>query len=288
MEIAIGLPNSVAGTTGQQLKDWARAAEEAGFSSLGTIDRVVFPSYESITALAAAAAVTDRIRLTTDVLIGPLRVNAALLAKQVLSLDAIAGGGRAVLGIAPGLREDDYAVSGVEISERGAWMDSALPLIRRVWDGEGETESRIGPRVEGKSPRLLVGGSVDAAFERAARFGDGWTMGGGTPDQFSESRKKLKAAWEKHGRDGQPRTAALAYFALGEGAEQHAEEDLGAYYEWLGDEIKGMIVNSAATDADTVKSYLQAFDGAGCDELFFFPASSDPEQVGLLADAAGL
>jgi hypothetical protein len=49
-----------------------------------------------------------------------------------------------------------------------------------------------------------------------------------------------------------------------------------------------MIVNSAATDADTVKSYLQAFDGAGCDELFFFPASSDPEQVGLLAEAAGL
>jgi alkanesulfonate monooxygenase SsuD/methylene tetrahydromethanopterin reductase-like flavin-dependent oxidoreductase (luciferase family) len=288
MDIAIGLPNSVGGTTGQQLKDWARAAEEAGFSSLGTIDRIVFPSYESITALAAAAAVTDRIRLTTDVLIGPLRVNAALVAKQVLSLDAIAGGGRAVLGIAPGVREDDFAVSGLEFSERGAWMNSALPLIRRVWDGEGEAESGIGPRVEGKGPRLLVGGSVDAAFERAARYGDGWTMGGGTPDQFSESLEKLKAAWEKHGRDGQPRTAALAYFALGEGAEKHAEEDLGAYYEWLGDEVKGMIVNSAATDADTVKSYLQAFEGAGCDELFFFPASSDPEQVGLLADAAGL
>jgi alkanesulfonate monooxygenase SsuD/methylene tetrahydromethanopterin reductase-like flavin-dependent oxidoreductase (luciferase family) len=50
------------------------------------------------------------------VILGPLRMNAALLAKQILSLDALAGGGRAVLGIALGAREDDYEVSGASMS----------------------------------------------------------------------------------------------------------------------------------------------------------------------------
>src|SRR5215204_1581015 len=94
MELGIGLPNAVGGTTGDQVTDWARAAEDAGFSTLGTIDRVVYDSYESVVALSAAAAVTERIRLATDVILGPLRQNPALVAKQFLSLDAIAGGGR--------------------------------------------------------------------------------------------------------------------------------------------------------------------------------------------------
>lgn len=51
MEIGIGLPNAVPGTSGRQLTDWARAAEEAGFSTLGTIDRTVYPNYEPLTAL---------------------------------------------------------------------------------------------------------------------------------------------------------------------------------------------------------------------------------------------
>ena len=61
MELGIGLPNAVPGTTGEQLTDWARAAEDAGFSTLGTIDRIVFPNYEPVVALSAAAAVTERI-----------------------------------------------------------------------------------------------------------------------------------------------------------------------------------------------------------------------------------
>src|SRR6266487_3825922 len=149
MEVGIGLPNTVPGTSGRELVDWARAAEDAGFSTAGTIDRIVYPNYEPLIALAAAAAVTERIRLATTVMLGPLRVNAALVAKQILSIDALAGGGRAVLGIALGQREDDYEVSGVSLSERGAWLDDALVRIRRIWNGEGEIESRIGPRPAG-------------------------------------------------------------------------------------------------------------------------------------------
>jgi alkanesulfonate monooxygenase SsuD/methylene tetrahydromethanopterin reductase-like flavin-dependent oxidoreductase (luciferase family) len=131
----------------------------------------------------------------------------------------------------------------------------------------------------------LIGGSVDAAIRRAAEYGDGWTMGGGTPDQLAQSVEKLRAAWSGQGRDGQPRAVALAYFALGENAEEAAKEDLGHYYAWLGEELAGMIVASAATDEQTVQSYVQAFADAGADELILFPCSTDPGQVDLLAKA---
>lgn len=288
MELGIGLPNAVAGTTRRQLIDWARAAEDAGFNTLGTIDRIVFDNYEPIVALTAAAAVTERIRLATDVMLGPLRQNPALVAKQVLSLDAVAGGGRAVLGIGLGGREDDYEVSGIDFSKRGDWLESALPRIRAIWDGEGDLESKVGPRPLGDGPTLLVGGYVDAALERAARHAHGWTQGGATPDAFKESLDQLTEYWQREDREGKPYNIALAYFSLGPDAEKNAERSLGDYYAWLGEETAGQIVGSAAKDADTVKQYISGFEAVGCDELVLFPSSSDPEQVSLLAEAAGL
>jgi alkanesulfonate monooxygenase SsuD/methylene tetrahydromethanopterin reductase-like flavin-dependent oxidoreductase (luciferase family) len=288
MDIGIGLPSTVPGATRPQLIEWARDAEEAGFSTLGTIDRIVFDNYEPLVALSAAAAVTERIRLATDVMLGPLRVNAALIAKQILSLDALAGGGRAVLGIGLGAREDDYELSGVDMSTRGAWLDQALEKIRAVWNGEGELESKVGPRPIGDGPTLLVGGYVETAIRRAARFGDGWTQGGSGPDAFSQEVKKLNDAWEQEGREGKPRTMALVYFSLGPDAEQDAQRSLGSYYAWLGEEAEQGIVGSAAKDADTVQGYIKDFESYGCDELIFFPSSSDPAQVRHLAEAAGL
>src|SRR5437764_12576706 len=118
MDVGIGLPNAVRGVDRAGIVDWARRAEAAGFSSLGTIDRVVYPNYESLIALAAAAAVTERIRLATDILIAPLRANTALLAKQTATIDHLSQG-RLELGLAVGGRQDDYGVSGVEFSTRG-------------------------------------------------------------------------------------------------------------------------------------------------------------------------
>lgn len=288
MDLGIGLPNAVPGTTGKQLTDWARAAEEAGFSTLGTIDRIVYPSYESLVALSAAAAVTERIRLATDVLLGPLRQNPSLIAKQMLSLDALAGGGRTVLGIGAGGREDDFEVGGLSMSGRGAWLDSALEKILAIWNGEGEVESKVGPRPQDDRPTLLVGGYVQASFERAARFGDGWTQGGSGPDQFAEDAANLEEAWKRHGREGKPYKMALTYFSLGPDAEKNAQASLGSYYAYMGEESSAMIVANAVKDADSVKAAVSSFESKGCDELILFPSSPDPEQVTLLADAAGL
>ena len=93
MDIAIGLPNAVPGTGGEQLTEWARRAEARGFSSLGTIDRVAYPNLEPLASLAAAAAVTERIGLATTVLLGPLRPNAVALAKQVATCTRSPAGG---------------------------------------------------------------------------------------------------------------------------------------------------------------------------------------------------
>ncbi|MGH2867128.1 MAG: LLM class flavin-dependent oxidoreductase, partial [Solirubrobacteraceae bacterium] len=92
MDVGIGLPNVVREVDRAGIVDWAQRAEQAGFSSLGTIDRIVYPNYESLIALAAAAAVTERIGLTTSILIVPYRGNGALLAKQLATVDVIAGG----------------------------------------------------------------------------------------------------------------------------------------------------------------------------------------------------
>ena len=283
MDIGIGLPNAVRGVDRRGIVDWARRAEEAGFSSLGTIDRIVYPNYEPLIALAAAAAVTERIRLTTDILIAPLRTNTALLAKQCATLDSLSEG-RLVLGVAPGGREDDYAVSGVDFRSRGRTFDRQLEEMKAIWSGDGG----VGPApANGRAPELLVGGSSDAAYRRTAEHGDGWTMGGGTPDMFAEGLGKAREAWRAAGRDGEPRGVVLFYYALGPDAEQLAASSLGDYYSFLGDYAQ-QVVQSAAKDEDTLKAYLAAFAEAGADEAICFPASPDPEQVELLARAAGL
>ena len=281
MDVAIGLPNAVPGTTGDQITEWARRAEARGFSSLGTIDRIVYPNLEPLVSLAAAAAVTERIGLATTVLLGPLRPNPVAVAKQVLSLHALSGG-RMTLGIGLGGREDDYEHAEVDTDTRGKDLDAMLARIKEVWDGD-----EMGPHT-GSQPRILVGGSVEASFERAARFGDGWIGAGAPPDQFAEWRASFEQVWSKSGRSEAPQNATLAYFSLGDQAEEDARSYLTDYYAWLGEDVANFIANSAAKDPDTVKQYLSAFEQAGCQELFLFPSSSDPQQVDLLADAAGM
>ena len=186
-----------------------------------------------------------------------------------------------MLGLSPGGREDDYTLSGIDFHQRGRLFDRQLDDLRTFWRGEGGVGP---PPARDERPRLLIGGSVDAAFRRAARHADGWTMGGGTPEAFAESLERLRAAWQAEGRSDEPRTLVLFYFVLGDDAQETARRSLGDYYAFLGD-YADQVVQSAATDEDTVRQYLSAFEAAGADEAICFPASADPEQVDLLARA---
>jgi alkanesulfonate monooxygenase SsuD/methylene tetrahydromethanopterin reductase-like flavin-dependent oxidoreductase (luciferase family) len=280
VDLGIGLPNAVRGVDRRGIVEWARRAEAAGFSSLGTIDRIAYPNYESLISLAAAAAVTERIRLVTDILIAPLRANTALLAKQAATIDSLSNG-RLALGLAVGGREDDYAVGGVDFHSRGQIFDRQLEQLTAFWRGEGG----LGPTpARGERPMVLIGGQTERAFKRAARYADGWTLGGGTPEMFAQGNAKLREVWQAHGRDGEPRTMVLFYYALGDDAEEKAREDLLDYYAFLGD-FAVQIAQSAATDEDTVRQYLSGFEAAGVDEVICFPTSIDPDQVDLLAHA---
>src|SRR3954453_666870 len=167
MDIGIGLPNAGPGVGRDGIVEWARRAEAAGFSSLGTLDRIAYGNYESFVALAAAAAVTQRIRLLTDILIAPLRANTALLAKQALTIDHLGGGGRVVLGLAPGGREDDYALGGIDFPGRGRIFDRQLEALGGLFGGE----EGLGPApVGGRRPGLLAGGPGGGSSR--ARAGD--------------------------------------------------------------------------------------------------------------------
>ncbi|MEU7895824.1 LLM class flavin-dependent oxidoreductase [Nonomuraea sp. NPDC049152] len=285
MDIGIGLPNAVPGTEGGSLVDWARQAEQAGFSTLGTIGRLVYPSYEELIALTAAAAVTSRIRLTTSVLIAPLYTNTALLAKQAASLDRLSGG-RLVLGLGLGGREDDYTASGLTTEGRGRRLEEQLAEMKRIWSGEERgSAGAIGPEpARDGGPELILGGASEASFRRVARLADGWIMGGGSPDMFAQAAAGVDAAWQDAGRPGRPRKLSLAYFALGSDARSQADAYLLHYYAWLGD-VAGQIAAGAAVSAETVRSSIASFEAGGCDELIFVPTSSRLDQVELLAEA---
>jgi alkanesulfonate monooxygenase SsuD/methylene tetrahydromethanopterin reductase-like flavin-dependent oxidoreductase (luciferase family) len=286
MEVGIGLPNTVPGTEGDRLLEFARRSEENGFASLNVLDRLVFSSLEPLVTLAAAGAVTSRIPLRSSVVLAPYRLNGALLAKEAASVHVLSGG-RLQLGLGLGWREDDYDASGISFSERGRRMDEMLPEIERVWSGhEFGFAGGIGPDVSDNPPMLLLGGTADASFRRAARYGAGWILGGGTPELFVDCKRRLEAAWSEADRDGEPVAFALAYFSLGDQAQENAQAALGHYYAARGEDFAQMVVGGAAKDPDTVRGSIQAYTEAGCDELFFVACSDDPAQVDLLADAA--
>src|SRR6266540_3397367 len=166
MEVGVGLPAGVPGTPGDLVLEWARRADSGPFASAGVIDRVAYGNYDPFLSLAAAAAVTSRLRLVTMVVIGPLR-NQAMLAKQAASLDALSGG-RLTLGVAIGARHEDYDVMGIDHRDRGRRFDQQLAYLREAFQDSGP----IGPRpAQPDGPDLLVGGSTGRAFARMARYG---------------------------------------------------------------------------------------------------------------------
>src|ERR1035437_7696284 len=151
MKIGIGLPTAIRGTRGDVLIDWARRAEARGFSSLGTIGRVAYPSYSELITLAAAAAATERIGLKTDILLGPI-YNPVLLAKDLASLDQISGG-RFVLGASVGARKDDFDVTHQDLSTRGRRWDEALELMHQIWRGDLDLGWPVRPWRFGRRPQ---------------------------------------------------------------------------------------------------------------------------------------
>jgi alkanesulfonate monooxygenase SsuD/methylene tetrahydromethanopterin reductase-like flavin-dependent oxidoreductase (luciferase family) len=284
VKIAIGLPTAVPGTSGPLLLDWARRAERAGFSSLAVPDRIAYCNHDPIPVLAAAAAVTDRIGLLSAVLLGPVRGNGALLAKQLAGIDSLSGG-RLTVGIAAGARADDFALTGSDFDGRGRQHDRLLAEMLNVWQCQPQGHGPItASPVAAGGPPLLIGGRGRASIRRVIQFGAGWICGSGGPEQFAAGAAEVKAAWSAAGRGEQPRLAAVGYFALGPDAEGLARNFLADYYGFR-DDGGVSVIKATPTQPAEVARLTATLAQLGCDELVLYPCSADPAQLGHLSAA---
>jgi alkanesulfonate monooxygenase SsuD/methylene tetrahydromethanopterin reductase-like flavin-dependent oxidoreductase (luciferase family) len=277
VRVGVGLPNTVTGADGELLIEWARRAEVGPFSSLGVFDRVAYDSYDPLTVLAAAAAVTRKVRLATTVLVGPL-YNTALLAKAAASVDRLSGG-RLVLGLAVGARTGDYEVAGVDYRSRGRRLSEQLATLRSHWEGDS-----IGPKAaRPRGPDLLVGGQSNQVFARVARYADGYVHGGGPPRTFARAADRARAAWVDAARPGKPLLWAQGYYALGDDAVEAGGRYLLDYYAFTGPYAERIAAGLLATPQAVVQ-FLRGYEDAGCDELVLFPTTADIVQLDRLAE----
>jgi alkanesulfonate monooxygenase SsuD/methylene tetrahydromethanopterin reductase-like flavin-dependent oxidoreductase (luciferase family) len=281
MNVGIGLPAAVPEVDATTIGDWAAEAELAGFASVGVIDRLVYDNLEPLTALAAAAARTERIELLTTVLTVGWRANPVLLAKQMASVDLLSGG-RLTAGLGLGGWPDDFVASEVSNSGKGARFEHALATLHRVWRGELEGQGGPTRRMPKGRPALLFGGSVPAAYTRAATQGQGWVAPLFGLQMLEDGAAEVRRAWADAGRTGQPRIVTGRYFSLGRDADSVADEYIRHYY---GDEYFPAARADTLTSAEQVARELERLAAAGVTDLVLYPSSAELDQVELLAEA---
>jgi alkanesulfonate monooxygenase SsuD/methylene tetrahydromethanopterin reductase-like flavin-dependent oxidoreductase (luciferase family) len=279
MNVGIGLPIGDPAA----LLTWARRADAGPFTTLGLLDRLVYDNPEPLVALAVLAGATSRIRVQTEVLLAPLR-DTALLAKQAATLDRMTGG-RLVLGLGIGGREDDHWVAGVDIRTRGRRLDEQMALLRRLWSGEpyGDGVGPIGPaaaRPDG--PEVLFGGFNPAALERVARWGDGF-LAAAPPSWAGGLFDTVREQWQEYGRPGAPRLVAQVNVALGpRQVVDDARAAMHAYYAFTG--MPDRMVSGMLTTPEAIREALTAYADLGADEVMLYCYGLDPDQVDRLAD----
>ena len=191
----------------------ARIAEDAGFESIWIGDHIALPPdapddaydprLEVIVTLAHLAAVTERVRLATGVIILPQR-QPVLLAKQLTSIDVLSGG-RLIVGLGVGYLEAELNALGATLAERGTRTDEYIAAMRALWaeampDFEGRfvAFSNVLQRptpTQQPHPPIVIGGASPAAYRRA-RAARGWYGWETTPEQVAAVREELGARLE--------------------------------------------------------------------------------------------
>lgn len=192
MQIGIGLPQAGPWATPDVQVRVAKLAEEQGYASLWTFQRLMSSLEETravyrsvldpLVSLAYVAGATERIRLGVAVLNAPF-ASPALVAKQAASLDVLSGG-RLDLGIGLGWQREEFTASGTPYERRGARASEFVAALRALWSDEivafsGDfytvPRARMAPLpVQRPHPPILLGGVAEPALRRAGRLGDGW------------------------------------------------------------------------------------------------------------------
>jgi alkanesulfonate monooxygenase SsuD/methylene tetrahydromethanopterin reductase-like flavin-dependent oxidoreductase (luciferase family) len=286
VRIGIGLPNTVPGTDGPLLLEWARRAEARGFGFVSTIGRVGYPSFDSLTTLAAVAGATSRIGLVTNAVLGPTYPD-AVLAKITMTVAELSGG-RLTLGLGVGARESDYLPSERSFADRGAAFDRQLEFLHRAWHGEpvaqGDADGErraVGPG--GHDIPVLIGGHGGRAVRRTARWGAGWTGAGGGPKRAEPMVARIRQAWQAAGRTGRPRLLGLAYFSTDDRFAAESDTYLRSYYAYAGGHAD-TIAETAVRSPERIRGIVGEFADIGMTDLTFTPTLPRLDEIDRLAD----
>ncbi|MGW2133558.1 LLM class F420-dependent oxidoreductase [Streptomyces coelicoflavus] len=291
--LGLGLPQMRQYDIGKDVPDVARAAERMGYESLWVFERALFPepaaeglygieglpwpdTYRSVAeplvTLALAAAVTERARLGTSVLVAPLHVPFHL-AKALATLDA-ASGGRVLAGFGTGWSRAEYAAASVRpFAERGAALDELIGVCRAVWgpdpvvyDGEVTkiASAVVGPKPARPIPVLLAAGDSGRARRRLVDHADGWLPTGIGAETVAEQWRRLRDLAAERGRTKPLRTVLRVNTRYSvknhegsgrrpfQGGVDQIVEDLAAHAEIGFDEIL-VDVQSTTRDAGELK-----------------------------------
>ncbi len=279
MEVGVGLPTNLRGTNKDLVLRWAAAAESAGFASLCMGERLTYSGYDWVLALTAAAAVTSRIRLLSNVIILPIHPP-GVVAKQALSLDDFSGG-RFSLGVGLGTPLDDYDVAPSPREGRGRRFEESLQTIRELFRGEPLVPGTraIGPApVRAGGPEILLGSNGPKALRRAGRFADGavtWSFGA-DPEEVRRMRAVVDESWRENGRAGRPRFVCGCYYSAG----PNAREDLAAYFheyypKVLPGQVEQLLGAVRTVTPEAIRDTVRQMEDVGCDEFIFVPVKPD-------------
>lgn len=286
MKLGIGLPNTLTPDVNRGLfLDWARIADRAGFHVFGTIDQPGIDVWDPLVSLAAAAAVTERVRLATTILQLPNR-NEVLVAKQAAVIDRLSGG-RLDLGVAVGGRESDFKALGARFVNRGKKFDRQIRKIRRVWRGAKRASADravLGPApLQKPLPPIWIGGMSERAIARAVEAGDGYLFPTLGPQMMASMTPKIRAMAESAGKKNYT-IAGLAYCAVGDdpaAALETATRSMLRYYGSLWDEPENIIHHGPP---DVIAQAVKEYEQAGLDVLILFPEIPDVRQVESIAE----
>ena len=217
----------------------ARACEKAGFEAVAVSDHLIHPEklvtpypytedgtprWEDSTewpdpfvVIAAMAAVTERLRFVTSVLVLPLR-NPFQVAKTVATV-AMMSNDRIVLGIGAGWMEEEFQAMEQDFRRRGRRMDEMIEVMRKLWEEPGYVEHHgeffdfppVGMRPAPREPvPIWVGGISQAAQRRAATLADGWISDVHTVDEIGEIVAAIRTLREDSPRAGAPLSVLAA------------------------------------------------------------------------------
>lgn len=278
----------------QELLAWCRGIDEGPWSSLAVPERITYTSHSLTVQLAAAAALTERVRLWTTLVILPAH-NAVQVAKDAASVDRLSEG-RLTLGVGVGGREHDYRAIGGDFTRRWSRMDDQVAEMRRIWAQEAPFAGGdpVGPPpVQAGGPPLVAGVVGPKAMARAAR----WAVGVDDPtsitavdgDALAARRDLVVQAWKAAGRSEAPHFSASLWFALGPDAKEQLSTYVYEYSRIFDDGFARKLAETAPVHSPAaLRDALDAAREAGCDEFFLVPTTADPAELDRARDALGI